>query len=433
MTYLSIIDKLKILFNMMLDNKIVLIFFIATIAISLLYFVKVISYKKSIGLILIALVITLITSISTNYKILSGTFDNFMTILFSNIYFPSIYVYLVILLISLVVFVVSLFNTMLKKSYKIVNNIFFVMNSVLFIIIINIIAKNKLDVFSNAVYSNINLVSILEINMTVFLLWIGSLIVIYTTDVISDRLVSKKVNKKEVATSGMEVYNSFIGDSTPNNIEVDTGVVNDDVYNTNTIEEAETTISYNDNIDKESNTIPFNDILSGTMAPIYYESENPSNNVIEHKEIINPEEIYEDKYVEAISNVNTDCFQDIVNDIRDKSIIINKPDRSRLAKNNLITNTVSLNELNNDKVDSKVKEEVVNNNINIVKENISKSINGDYNIDDYKKMVNMLKNIKNITRSTNVSIEEAISISLINNYSLDDCIKFKQLLESNLN
>ena len=52
---------------------------------STLDFIKVISYKKSISLILIALIITLITSISTNYKVLSKTFDNFMTILFSNI------------------------------------------------------------------------------------------------------------------------------------------------------------------------------------------------------------------------------------------------------------------------------------------------------------------------------------------------------------
>lgn len=427
MTYLSIIEKLKILFNMMLDNKIVLIFSIAIIAISLLYFIKVISYKKSISLILIALIITLITSISTNYKVLSGTFDNFMTILFSNIYFPSIYVYLVILLISMIVFIVSLFNTILKKSYKIVNNIFFIMNSILFIVIINIIAKNKLDVFSNTMYSNINLVSILEINMIIFLLWIGSLIVIYTTDVISDQLVSKKVNKKEVTTSGIEVYNSFIGDSTPNNIEVDTSMVNDDVYNTNDTKEVETPISYNENNKK----IPFNDILSGRMSPIYYESNSPSNNTIEHKKVINPEEIYENKYVEAIANVNTDCFQDIVNDIRDKSIIISKPDRSRLAENNLKTNTINLNELNNDKIEN--KEKVINNKINIVKETINNSIKNDYNIDDYKKMINMLKNIKNITKSTNISIEEAISISLINNYSLDDCIKFKQLLESNLN
>lgn len=427
MTYLSIIEKLKILFNMMLDNKIVLIFLIAVIAISLLYFIKVISYKKSISLILIALVITLITSISTNYKVLSKTFDNFMTILFSNIYFPSIYVYLVILLISMIVFIVSLFNTILKKSYKIVNNIFFIMNSILFIVIINIIAKNKLDVFSNTMYSNINLVSILEINMIIFLLWIGSLIVIYTTDVISDQLVSKKVNKKEVTTSGIEVYNSFIGDSTPNNIEVDTSMVNDDVYNTNDTKEVETPISYNEN----NNKIPFNDILSGRMSPIYYESNSPSNNTIEHKKVINPEEIYENKYVEAIANVNTDCFQDIVNDIRDKSIIISKPDRSRLAENNLKTNTINLNELNNDKIEN--KEKVINNKINIVKETINNSIKNDYNIDDYKKMINMLKNIKNITKSTNISIEEAISISLINNYSLDDCIKFKQLLESNLN
>ena len=427
MTYLSIIEKLKILFNMMLDNKLVLIFSIAISAISLLYFIKVISYKKSISLILIALIITLITSISTNYKVLSKTFDNFMTILFSNIYFPSIYVYLVILLISMIVFIVSLFNTILKKSYKIVNNIFFIMNSILFIIIINIIAKNKLDVFSNTMYSNINLVSILEINMIIFLLWIGSLIVIYTTDVISVKLVNKKVNKKEVTTSGIEVYNSFIGDSTPNNIEVDTSMVNDDVYNTNDTKEAETPISYNEN----NNTIPFNDILSGTMSPIYYESNSLSNNTIEHKKVINPEEIYENKYVEAIANVNTDCFQDIVNDIRDKSIIISKPDRSSIAESNLKTNTINLNELNNDKIEN--KEKVINNKINIVKETINNSIKNDYNIDDYKKMINMLKNIKNITKSTNITIEEAISISLINNYSLDDCIKFKQLLESNLN
>ena len=68
-----------------------------------------------------------------------------------------------------------------------------------------------------------------------------------------------------------------------------------------------------------------------------------------------------------------------------------------------------------------------------LKTGINNSIKNDYNIDDYKKMINMLKNIKNITKSTNITIEEAISISLINNYSLDDCIKFKQLLESNLN
>ncbi|UKI26599.1 MAG: hypothetical protein L6V91_07455 [Bacilli bacterium] len=87
--------------------------------------------------------------------------------------------------------------------------------------------------------------------MIIFLLWIGSLIVIYTTDVISVQLVNKKVKKKEVTTSGIEVYNSFIGDSTPNNIEVDTSMVNDDVYNTNDTKETETPISYNENIDKK--------------------------------------------------------------------------------------------------------------------------------------------------------------------------------------
>ena len=37
-----------------------------------------------------------------NYKELAEVFDNFMTIFFSNIYFPSVYVYVGLLLVCLI-------------------------------------------------------------------------------------------------------------------------------------------------------------------------------------------------------------------------------------------------------------------------------------------------------------------------------------------
>ena len=57
----------------------------------------------------------------------------------------------------------------------------------------------------------------------------------------------------------------------------------------------------------------------------------------------------------------------------------------------------------------------------------------EYTLNDYKKIVEMLKEIKNNSNKNNISIDDAVTMSLINNYSIDDCVKFKEILESNLN
>ena len=48
-------------------------------------------------------------------------------------------------------------------------------------------------------------------------------------------------------------------------------------------------------------------------------------------------------------------------------------------------------------------------------------------------MVEMLKEIKNSSNKSNISVDDAVTMSLIGNYSIDDCVKFKEILESNLN
>ena len=56
-----------------------------------------------------------------------------------------------------------------------------------------------------------------------------------------------------------------------------------------------------------------------------------------------------------------------------------------------------------------------------------------YTIDDYKTIIKMLKSLKIHSNSSNIKLDDAVAISLINNYSIEDCLKFKRLLENNLN
>lgn len=394
-----------------------------------------------------------------NYKELAEVFDNFMTIFFSNIYFPSVYVYVGTLLIVAIAFITSMFNKMLNKIYKIINGITFVMNNILLAIILNIIAKNKIDVFTpNELYTNINLVAVLEISIGLFVLWILSLIVVYTTSVICDRIGNKR---REFVTcdinSDVEGIDITKDTSSYNNVltpveavsEVkEPSIVTYEIESNNVepevIEEVsnvDTNVGTDNVKENNNNVVTFDDILNGRIPVNYYEN---VLSVDEH-DIVNPQEVFENKYKEYKEKSNIESFQDIVNDANEDKVVIIKNNK---AKDNLRINTVTLDSLEdkNDIVDTMVTSESSGN------ENISEVTNeldntdkidvvtsneeirkDSYSLDDYKKFIAMLGELKDFTNSNNVSIDDAVTISLINNYSIDDCLKFKEILESNLN
>ena len=62
-----------------------------------------------------------------------------------------------------------------------------------------------------------------------------------------------------------------------------------------------------------------------------------------------------------------------------------------------------------------------------------KKANDSYTVDDYKKIISMLNTLKKNGIDHNITIDDAVALSLINNYSIDDCLKFKDILESTFN
>lgn len=459
MSYLSIVEKFKILFDMILDVKFIFIFLGVLVIATFLYLIKKIDNRKYIMIITLSLLLILGIDIVINYKELAEVFDNFMTIFFSNIYFPSVYVYVGTLLIVAIAFITSMFNKMLNKIYKIINGITFIMNNILLVIILNIIAKNKIDVFTpNELYTNINLVAVLEISIGLFVLWVLSLIVVYTTSVICDRIGNKR---RELVTcdinSDIEGIDITKDTSSYNNVltpveavsEVkEPSIVTYEIESNNVepevIEEVsnvDTNVGTDDVKENNSNVVTIDDILNGRIPVNYYENILS----VDAHDIVNPQEVFENKYKEYKEKSNIESFQDIVNDANEDKVVIIKNNK---AKDNLRINTVTLDSLEdkNDIVDTMVTSESSGN------ENISEVTNeldntgkidvvtsneeikkDSYSLEDYKKFIAMLSELKDFTNSNNVSIDDAVTISLINNYSIDDCLKFKEILESNLN
>lgn len=459
MSYLSIVEKFKILFDMILDVKFIFIFLGVLVIATFLYLIKKINNRKYIMIITLSLLLILGIDIVINYKELAEVFDNFMTIFFSNIYFPSVYVYVGTLLIVAIAFITSMFNKMLNKIYKIINGVTFVMNNILLVIILNIIAKNKIDVFTpNELYTNINLVAVLEISIGLFVLWVLSLIVVYTTSVICDRIGNKRREfvtcdiKPDVEgidiTKDASSYNNVLTPVEAVSEVKEPSIVTYEIESNNVepevIEEVsnvDTNVGTDDVKENNSNVVTFDDILNGRIPVNYYEN---VLSVDEH-DIVNPQEVFENKYKEYKEKSNIESFQDIVNDANEDKVVIIKNNK---AKDNLRINTVTLDSLEdkNDIVDTMVTSESSGN------ENISEVTNeldntgkidvvtsneeirkDSYSLDDYKKFIAMLGELKDFTNSNNVSIDDAVTISLINNYSIDDCLKFKEILESNLN
>lgn len=447
MSYLSIIEKFKILFDMILDFKVIFVLLGILVIATFLYLIKKIDNKKYISAIILALLLTIGIDIIINYKELSKVFDNFMTIFFSNIYFPSIYVYIGTLVIVFIAFVVSILNKMLNKTYKIINGITFILNNILLVIILNIIAKNKIDIFTpNSLYTSINLVAILEISMGLFILWILSLIVVYTTSVICDRIGSKRrekitceinnevevSNDNKVSTSGQTITPvEVVEEPQPILSSIDT-TINNDLLDNKVIEEESI-----ETVEETNNNFTFDDILNGNIPVNYYENTLE----IDAHDIVNPQEVFENKYKEYKNNSNIESFQDIVNDVKEDNVVIIKKNK---AKENLKNNTIPLQELENNTLKENtisIKENITNTkekelNIDIKEETEDKKTTTKkdiYTLEDYKKFIAMLTKLKDFTNSNNVSIDDAVTISLINNYSIDDCLKFKEILESNLN
>lgn len=468
MTYLSVIEKFKILFDMLLKFKLVFIFAILILLITFVYMFKRISSRKYMLIVSVLMILMFGISIVSNYKILMDTFDNFSTIFFRNIYFPSIYVYIGILVFNFVVFITSVLSAKKKKIYKVINTINFILNNILFAIVLNIIAKNKIDIFSmSSLYTNTSLVAILELSIGTFAVWLFCLLVIYITNVICDRIMIKKkaknkVETKEVVTEIVANTDKAVEDNKDDKKSTDKLLIpNGNVVmavNPNTVVIDNKNKKKENKKKKKSVGITFDDILNGKVPVTYYDNNVSSDSSYN---IVNPQKMYEESYNVWLNDISSKSnIQDIIDDIKIEDNTSNIENTSSVEEpiidNYFTEEVVPMEDKMVDTIDSSLEDNVTkSDNISLientsdtkeeveqdetvtlndlidVKENKVEE-NNNYTVEDYKKFAKMLSSLKSYTDTSNISVDDAIAISLINDYSIDDCVMFKDMLKSSL-
>lgn len=380
MTYMTILEKMQILINNILNHKMVLVLAVALFIFTLFYIIKVINKKQYVLSMIMSFVVILGFTIGDNYSVLSNTFDKFMTTIFENVYFPSIYVYIASILIIFISLIISILNIKIRNIYRIINGIAFIFNGILLVLVLSIVSSSEIDVFSiSSLYTDKNLLAILEISIVSFILWIVSLCVVYITNCLYIRFTKEKkvlpVVENELVLTNEEINNL-------NTDKIDVNLDNTVVPELVLVEDKP--VEY---IDVRKISVKY-DTVSIVENTVATNTNNATNN--------------NQGFSYIFSDYSSEVFNEIDNRLNGLSEVVNQD----------IVDTKD-NASMNDMVDAVNKIE--------------------YTIDDYKKFVLMLEEIKAKSSKSNLSIDDAMMLNLVNNYSLDDCIRFREILKSNLN
>ena len=178
MTQTTILDKLKIVFDISLSSKL----FIAVIAfIILLAIVALTTNRKNAqrgkwiyGLVYAAIITAIIIFYHSS---LGKMFDYMMNNFFIVLYFPNVAIYLAAIIITNIILLVSVFSFKTPKLVRNINIIVYSIIHYLLALVLSIITKNNLDIFSQvSVYSNKNAQAIIELSSLIFMLWIVFLV-----------------------------------------------------------------------------------------------------------------------------------------------------------------------------------------------------------------------------------------------------------------
>ena len=409
MTYLGLLDKIGILFNLTNKYIVIPILFGVIMVTTILNKFNLLGNVKRRIINIISFIISAIVVISTNYRILSKTFDNFLDIFFTNIYFPSIYVYIFMIVSIYVVIIYSIFSKNLSKVYKKTNYIAGVSLNLILLVILNIIANDRIDIFSNdSLYTSVNLVSMLELSTNIYIMWLIVTIGVFIIKTIVDRIISKKSNDLVLEEKEELISNTVTVQEEIKPIEVISEVKKE----------------------KEENLLKIDNIMKQLEFPSIEKDAGP-------------------KFIDftVLDKIDKKSFNDLFEKIpKDNSLEVetvkfdDKESKPAVTKKTVLDKILSNTLEHVEEKDLIVLDEEPEKNISDDLEKIlsvsrsiidskTESINN-YTLDNYKLFSKMLKEAIKINNKSFIRMEDMLNLDLLNMFSYEEYSLFKKMLKS---
>ena len=179
MSKLSFLDKLRILFDLSKSSVPYLIILIALISLGIVLISNNRKNEKRNKTIYISIsVFILFTLIIMYHSSLGNMFQYMMENFFVVLYFPNLAIYLAALIATNIILWISIFSYKSSKQIKTLNTIVYIIMNYLLALLLNVINKNNLDIFTKkSVYTNENATALIELSSTLFFTWIIFLII----------------------------------------------------------------------------------------------------------------------------------------------------------------------------------------------------------------------------------------------------------------
>lgn len=206
MENISFLKKLAILFKTIISNPFFSLSTIFGIVLAILMIIDIIKHKKIRRRYYISAWFFIFLFIIVKYiKIIPMLVDNLINQVFMALYFPSIGVYMLLLIIVNVGFIYCLIKN-IHKSYKILTGIISILLDLLFILIINIILENKIDINSEiTLYTNSKLLVFLELSTALFVSWL--LLIVFISAYLKLKVLDNNLLfEQDLSYPKMDVY-----------------------------------------------------------------------------------------------------------------------------------------------------------------------------------------------------------------------------------
>ncbi len=144
--------------------------------------------------------------------------DYFMNNLILFLFFPNLAVYTLVILIINILLITSILSKR-KKVEKHLNVLFFVLFQILFYLIIDNVITNNVNIYQQlSIYTNSNLLTLIQISMYLFLLWLGILFILKIASKLVESLFLKN---EEIKEKVIDKESDFV-EITPNTLKIAT-------------------------------------------------------------------------------------------------------------------------------------------------------------------------------------------------------------------
>ena len=237
MENLNIIEKLQEILSLIQASPFFLSIFAIFIFILSFVFIDIKTTSKIRTKFLIFIWVVTVAFIGYSYyEYFIKLSDNLAVEIFTAIYFPNLAIYTIIIIVSNYIFISRLLKKNVSDCYKVADLVNTLIIDFLFIVTLETIIKNKIDIYEPlTVYSNKTLLVLLELSSGTFTIW---LLILWLFKLVFNKvgipkLEAEKTEKIEEATiyESSYVYDAPVNNIYENNTYKEPYIPNEEIYN----------------------------------------------------------------------------------------------------------------------------------------------------------------------------------------------------------